>query len=124
MDEVTIRHLREAVNMCGYDFDGIMSTHTNRQVYTDMRAVVWDILQSETGEGYKALGDRFGWNRSTVFSSIRKSRDLRDYDRGFRDLYDAVFGYYIYFESAGDAYKGTDEGYADQGVGGPVDGDA
>ena len=123
MDEVTIRHLREAVNMCGYDFDDILSRHTNRQIYTDMRAIVWAILQEETGEGCLAIGRRFGWNRSTVFCSIKKALDLRDYDRDIRGLYDSVYGYYMNFESIGNERDGL-EGDSYQGAGGPVDGEA
>lgn len=123
MDEITVRHLREAVNMCGYDFDDIVSTHTNRQIYTDLRSIIWAILKDETGDECRVIGNRFGWNRSTVFCAIRKARDLKDYDRKFRSLYDSIYGYYIHFESTEYERQGF-EGGADGGAGAPLDGEA
>ena len=114
IDDVTVAHLRGAVGMCGYDFDEVVGNHTNRRVYTDLRAVIWVIVQEETGATAKAIGDRFGWNRSTVFSSLVKARELREYDRDFRGLYDSVYGYYSYFE----VKNGDKEGIEREDAGG------
>ena len=100
MDRKTVEHLRSAVEMCGFDFDEIISRHTNKRDYTDLRSIIWTILQDETGDSALTIGRHFGWNRTTVFCSIKKARELKEYDRTFRDFYDSVYGYYINFESA------------------------
>lgn len=124
MDEITIEHLRSAVNMCGFDFDDIVSSHTNKRAYTDMRAIIWHILQSETGASYAQIGKRFKWNRATVFYSLNKAHELREYDREFCNLYDSVYSYYMHFESTAGNEENGFESAVSEGVGESLAGEA
>ena len=99
LDEGTVAHLRQAVELCGYDFDEVMSNHTRLRTYVDIRSVVWEICATETAAFPGEIGRRFGWNRSTVSYAIDKARELREYDRQFRSLYDSIYSFYMVLES-------------------------
>lgn len=115
MDKVTHAHVRGAVMICGYDFDCIMGSHVRTRLYSDIRAIVWAICASETGDKPKAIADWFGRDRSTVACAIMKANGLRGYDKGFTDLYDAIYGYYMTLESSTDGIEEYDAPAA-QGV--------
>lgn len=91
-------NLYRAFSMCGYDLDEVMTDHTRRRGYTDLRSIAWDIFQKESGWNSVLIGSYFGWNRSTVFCAIEKSKQLKYADRNYRDLYDSIYGYYINFK--------------------------
>lgn len=99
LDELTVTHLQEAAEICGYDFDLMMSTRTNRREYADFRSIIWKLCADETGAKPMEIGRRFGWERSTVACAIMKADELVEYDRVFRDIYDAIYGYYMDRES-------------------------
>lgn len=119
LDEVTIRHIKEAVEMCGYDFVEMMGNHTRKRAYTDIRAIVWSLCHRETGAMPGEIGRRFGWNRCTVHHSVNKAGELREYDKTFRDIYDSIYGYYMAIES----YEAEFNEYPDPGTGEDMDGE-
>lgn len=120
LDDLTVEHIKAAVEMCGYDFDEMMFNHTRKRTYVDIRAIIWEICHTETGAMPKEIGRKFGWNRCTVYYSIGKARELCEYDKDFRNRYDSVYGYYMALESN----EGNDERESikdvDQGTGSPM----
>lgn len=87
--------LRSSLEYCGYDLDALMATKCRERTLTDLRAIVWAIYQDEMSYSYPQVALDFNWNRSTVFSGIRRARILRESDRNFCDMYDSVHGAYI-----------------------------
>lgn len=100
LNEITVKHLIEAAEMCGYDFDEMMNAHKNhKREYADFRAIIWKLCADETGAKPMEIGRRFGWERSTVACAVMKADALVEYDTHFRNIYDAIYGYYMDRES-------------------------
>lgn len=98
-NDITMSHIHEAMALCGYDLDEVMTNRTRKRKYVDLRSVAWGLYSEETGCSPGAVGRAFGWDRCTVRYSIKKARILTKIDREYRNLYDAIYGFYMMLES-------------------------
>ena len=120
LDDLTVEHIKYAVEMCGYDFREIIRNHTRKRTYVDVRSVIFELCQAETGAMPKEIGNKFGWHRCTVYYSIGKAKELREYDKQFRDMYDSIHSYYIMAESIAEDDGREHNEDVNQGPGSPV----
>lgn len=82
--------LRTAVAYYGYDMDALMATKCRERTIADLRAIVWTIYQEETKYSTSQLSVDFGWNRCTIFTAVKRAKELRSLDRNFCDIYDSI----------------------------------
>ena len=87
--------LHSAFEYCGYDLDAFMGTKCRERTITDLRSIAWTIYQDSTRYSAQQIALDFGWNRCTIFCSIKRARELRELDRNFADMFDSVHGAFI-----------------------------
>lgn len=91
----TADSLRTALTRCGYDIDDVMTNRTHRREYADLRSIVWSIYQSELCKTPGQVGRAFRWCRSTVYSALIRTRQLRETNPPFAAKYDMIYGYFL-----------------------------
>ena len=95
MKKEIIDQFRAVLEFCGYDYDEVLSNHSRKRVYVDLRSIIFHICNRERHLAPSQIGQIFGWNRCTVFCAIEKVYSLRKVDRVFNDMYDSIHGAYM-----------------------------
>lgn len=89
-----IDNLRQALAECDYDLEDIMNDRTRRREYVDLRSITWYIYQEASCCSPGQISRVFGWNRTTVYSALRRVEELHRMDSRFRSLYDRIHSQY------------------------------
>ena len=84
--------LRDALEYCGYDMTELLGNKTHRRIYADLRAIIFSVYKTATQATELQLRYDLGWDRTTIWYSIRKAEELRKADINFADMYDSIEG--------------------------------